>query len=156
MAGGILKIESGGRVREVRLERDLARLDGETFPFRGSPDGAAGDSLEVSGRRHRVRVVRQGERAFVWCDGDVFEFCRPRPSERHGAERGDLRAPMPGRVRKIFVSEGESVTRGQLLLLLEAMKMEHGIRSPSDGAIRRILHREGDLVDAGAALVELT
>jgi 3-methylcrotonyl-CoA carboxylase alpha subunit len=47
------------------------------------------------------------------------------------------------------------VARGDLLLLLEAMKMEHGIRSPRDGAVRRILHREGDLVEAGAALVEV-
>jgi 3-methylcrotonyl-CoA carboxylase alpha subunit len=150
-----VKLESGGRVREVRLEREAARLDGETVPFRIAEEGAGGEILEVAGRRHRVRTGRQGNRAFVWCDGEAFEFDRARPAERRGPERGDLLAPMPGRVRRVFVEEGQSVARGDLLLLLEAMKMEHGIRSPRDGAVRRILHREGELVEAGAALVEV-
>ncbi|MGH9369605.1 MAG: biotin/lipoyl-containing protein [Thermoanaerobaculia bacterium] len=151
-----MRIASGDRVREVRLEGHQATLDGERVAFRAAEEGAAGEIVELSGRRHRVRVARQGERAFVWCDGEVFEFSRARLAERAGGERGDLLAPMPGRVRQTFVSEGEGVARGQLLLLLEAMKMEHAIRAPRDGTVRRLLHREGEMVETGAPLVELT
>ncbi|MGE5277341.1 MAG: acetyl-CoA carboxylase biotin carboxyl carrier protein subunit [Acidobacteriota bacterium] len=149
-----MKISSGERVREVRLERDAAVLDGERVAFRVCGNGAAGEVIETGGRRHRVRAAGQGDRVFVWCDGQVYEFTRARGSDR-GADRGDLRAPMPGRIRKNFVSAGEAVKRGQVLLILEAMKMEHAIRSPRDGAVRRLPHAEGDLVEAGTVLVEL-
>jgi len=149
-----LRISSGERVRDVRLEREEAVLDGERVGFRIHENGAAGDVIETGGRRHRVRAVRGGDRVFVWCDGQVYEFGRARGPDR-GADRGDLRAPMPGRIRKNFVSAGEAVKRGQVLLILEAMKMEHAIRAPRDGAVRRVPHAEGDLVEAGTVLVEL-
>jgi 3-methylcrotonyl-CoA carboxylase alpha subunit len=47
------------------------------------------------------------------------------------------------------------VTKGQVVIVLEAMKMEHAIRAPRDGIVTRIAHREGDLVEAGVALAEL-
>jgi 3-methylcrotonyl-CoA carboxylase alpha subunit len=154
MEDRLMRIESGGRVRDVRLERDSARLDGEAIAYR-SESSASGGIVEVNGRRHRVVVARRGDRALVWCDGAVFEFA-PARSERTGAaHEGDLRAPMPGRIRKTLVSEGQAVTRGDVLLVLEAMKMEHAIRAPRDGTVRRLPHREGDLVETGTALVEL-
>jgi acetyl/propionyl-CoA carboxylase alpha subunit len=151
-----VRIASGERVREVRFERGAAALDGERVEFRVADDGAAGELLELEGRRHRIRVARQGDRAFVWCDGEAYEFTRARAADRAGAERGDLLAPMPGRIRKTFVSEGEAVQRGQVLLVLEAMKMEHAIRAPRDGTVRHLPHREGDLVETGTPLVEMT
>ncbi len=92
---------------------------------------------------------------FVWCDGEVFEFQQARRTGRAGAEDGDLLAPMPGRIRQTLVAEGESVQRGQVLLILEAMKMEHAIRAPRDGTVSRLPHRAGDLVDTGTPLVVL-
>ena len=68
---------------------------------------------------------------------------------------GGLISPMPGRVRRILVAEGDAVTRGQVLLILEAMKMEHAIRAARDGRVVRLAFREGDLVEAGVPLVEI-
>jgi 3-methylcrotonyl-CoA carboxylase alpha subunit len=62
---------------------------------------------------------------------------------------------MPGRVRRVLVVGGAAVERGQPLLVLEAMKMEHSIRAPRDGVVRRVCVAEGELVDAGVELVEL-
>jgi len=154
MAGRLVKIGSGGVVRDVRVEGSAARLDGESVAFR-SESTAAGWIVEVEGRRHRVVTARRGERVLVWCDGDVFEFSPARAERAAAAHDGDLLAPMPGRIRKTFVSEGQSVRKGDVLLLLEAMKMEHSIRAPRDGSVRRLPHREGELVDAGTPLVEL-
>lgn len=150
-----MRISCAERVRDVRLRRGAATLDGERVEFRLDSEGASGALLETGGRRHRIRAARQGDRVFVWCDGEIYEFSRARPADRAGADRGDLLAPMPGRIRKIFVSEGQAVQRGRVLLILEAMKMEHAIRAPRDGTVRRLPHAEGDLVETGAPLVEL-
>jgi 3-methylcrotonyl-CoA carboxylase alpha subunit len=62
---------------------------------------------------------------------------------------------MPGRIRKTLVNAGDSVRLGQVVLVLEAMKMEHAIRAPRDGMVTRLDHAEGDLVEAGTVLAEI-
>ncbi len=64
-------------------------------------------------------------------------------------------SPMPGKILRILVKEGESVKTGQGLLVLEAMKMENEIPAPKDGVIKKILVKEGDTVDTGKPLIEL-
>ncbi len=87
----------------------------------------------------------------------VYEFETARGSRRAAAvEHLDgLAAPMPGRVRRLVAAEGSAVARGDVLLVLEAMKMEHAIRAPRDGVLERFRVAEGDLVEAGAELAEL-
>jgi len=64
-------------------------------------------------------------------------------------------APMPGKILRVLVREGDQVRVGQGLLVLEAMKMENEIPSPKDGVVRRIFVKEGDTVDTGQPLIEL-
>ena len=66
-----------------------------------------------------------------------------------------LTAPMPGTVVKVLVEEGQEVEEGQLLLVLEAMKMEQPISAPHDGVVCSLPYDEGSLVPGGAVLVEL-
>jgi 3-methylcrotonyl-CoA carboxylase alpha subunit len=154
------RLVHGGEAREVRLEKGEAVLDGRRVPFERRGGTAAGTVLElaVDGRTHRAVSIRDGERIFVWCDGRVFVFERARRRAAHAASEhsGDLLSPMPGRVRKTLVAVGDAVRRGQPLLILEAMKMEHSIKAPRDGAVKRLLVREGDLVDAGVELAEIS
>jgi 3-methylcrotonyl-CoA carboxylase alpha subunit len=63
---------------------------------------------------------------------------------------------MPGRVRRVGASPGQKIGRGDVVVVLEAMKMEHDIRSPRDGVVTKILYGEGDLVEAGTVLAEIT
>lgn len=67
----------------------------------------------------------------------------------------DVRAPMPGLVLDIMVEPGQTVTHGDPLLVLEAMKMENVIKSPGEGTIKQIHVLKGSAVDKGAVLIEL-
>ncbi|HTY41793.1 MAG TPA: biotin/lipoyl-containing protein [Thermoanaerobaculia bacterium] len=152
-----VRLRLGDDTREVRLsDAGEAVLDGRAVAFRRSAEGGGIEGLAIGGRVHRVRAAREGNRVFVWCDGRIFVFDRAPRARAGAAEHGaDLIAPMPGRVRRVFVDAGQAVGRGTVLLALEAMKMEHAIRAPRDGVVRRVLVAEGSLVDAGAELVEL-
>jgi 3-methylcrotonyl-CoA carboxylase alpha subunit len=71
------------------------------------------------------------------------------------AVAGPLTAPMPGRVTVVHVVAGANGRRGDVLMVLEAMKMEHAIAAPADGVVSRVCFAAGDLVDEGALLLEL-
>jgi biotin carboxyl carrier protein len=67
--------------------------------------------------------------------------------------RGAITAPMPGQIKSIFVREGDRVTIGQKLLIMEAMKLENKIGAKCNGFIKKILVRDGDTVNQGQELV---
>ena len=71
------------------------------------------------------------------------------------AGAGSVVAPMPGKIVKIAVREGDAVASRSLLIVLEAMKMEHRIESAGDATVKTVLVREGDIVSGGAPLVQL-
>jgi 3-methylcrotonyl-CoA carboxylase alpha subunit len=72
------------------------------------------------------------------------------------AEGGRLTAPMPGKVVSFAVQAGDTVAKGQVLAVMEAMKMEHTIAAPSDGVVAELLYAPGDQVAEGAELLKLT
>ena len=74
-------------------------------------------------------------------------------STAHEAGVGRLTAPLPATVTAVHVETGRSVTRGQPLIVLEAMKMEHVIAAPRDGKIAAVHFRAGDQVEEGAELI---
>jgi biotin carboxyl carrier protein len=152
-----VRLRLGEQTREVRLEDGIAVVgDREIRCERRYRDGRL-VALVVDGAVHRVRVAREADRVLVWCDGRslTFDRARARRAAPPGAHAEDLISPMPGTVRRTFVAAGDRVTRGQLLLVLEAMKMEHSIRAPRDGVVRRLLVREGQMVEAGVELAEI-
>ncbi|MFB3102746.1 MAG: acetyl-CoA carboxylase biotin carboxyl carrier protein subunit, partial [Alphaproteobacteria bacterium] len=68
---------------------------------------------------------------------------------------GGLTAPMPGKVVQAMVAAGDKVVRGQTVMILEAMKMEHAISAPADGTVADVYFAAGDQVDEGAELLRL-
>jgi biotin carboxyl carrier protein len=154
--GNGVKLSRGPQSREVRVDDGTAELDGRQVAFERVCAGGGEERIVVDGRAHRVLAAPDGERILVWCDGVVHTFTRARPGRPASSDAGaDLLAPMPGRVRRIHATVGQAVKRGEVLLVLEAMKMEHAIRAPHDGRVGRVLVGEGELVDAGAELVAL-
>ena len=74
-----------------------------------------------------------------------------------GAEKGAsvLVAPMPGRVIAVRATQGEAVRAGAVLVVIEAMKMEHAVTAPADATVERVAVAEGDQVERGAVVAEL-
>ncbi|KAI7203032.1 hypothetical protein KC352_g18880, partial [Hortaea werneckii] len=77
-------------------------------------------------------------------------------SETLGAKdvANSVLAPMPCKVLRVEVHEGQEVKKNQALVVIESMKMETVIRSPQDGRVGRVVHRAGEMCKAGTALVE--
>lgn len=110
-------------------------------------------SVVLSGSTHKAQVGWQG-RAFA-IGTRRSESNRTESNRTDPSASGDLSAPMPGTVIEVKVTVGEQVSAGQVLVVLEAMKMEMAIRSPRDGSIHSISVTRGDPVVAGSMLVEL-
>ena len=86
-----------------------------------------------------------------------FEVIDPLATSTAGtAAGGSLNAPMPGKILATYVTVGQTVQRGDALVLMEAMKMEHTISAPDDGVVAEVCYGEGDTVDDGAVLVVLS
>ena len=126
-----------------------ARLTARVLEWNGGWIG-----FEESGRRHRRHVLRHGDRVWVQGpDGDVELAAVPRfPGGQRDAVAGGLAAPMPGTVLAVQVAPGDQVSAGQLLMIVEAMKMEHRITAPHPGVVAEVRARPGGLVAAGDVL----
>jgi len=122
--------------------------------------------LCLDGISHTVYVGRDEKGRFP-VTYKSFEFMVERPdmagpenvtiaeTRAMNTDPGNIVSPMPGKVLKINVKEGDAVTKGQVLMVVEAMKMENNILCPQDGVVEKILVKEGDMVDGSARLVHL-
>lgn len=75
--------------------------------------------------------------------------------KRKGADEGGSVSPMPGKILKVLVNPGDSVKKGDPLIIMEAMKMEHTLKASKDGKVKDVKFGEGDLVEGQVELVEL-
>jgi acetyl-CoA/propionyl-CoA carboxylase biotin carboxyl carrier protein len=96
-----------------------------------------------------------GRRGRTWALAETSRLAAAR-SDVSGGVGGTLRSPMPGTVLSVSVSEGDKVSKGQALLVIEAMKMEHTIAAPADGVVSDLVVREGIQVAVDAPLVSVT
>jgi propionyl-CoA carboxylase alpha chain len=114
-------------------------------------------SLEINDRRLAFTVTPNENHWITHGPAGQIELVElPRFPERDlGGVAGGLVAPMPGNVLAIYVSVGDEVEAGQLLLILEAMKMEHRIIAPMAGIVSELKVREGDQVANGELLIVL-
>lgn len=75
--------------------------------------------------------------------------------KKAAAGSGSLVSPMPGKIFKIVKEVGAAVSKGETILILEAMKMEHSIRADKDGKVKKIMFKTGELVQGGVTLAEV-
>ena len=120
----------------------------------------AGDRvISLDGQRQRVTALPgSSEDWWVHCTAGTFrlDWISPLPAGKTTQKaEGSLRAPMPGQVIKVNVENGQSVSKGDILLVVEAMKMEHRIKAPYAGLVTAVHFRVGETVQAGVTLVDL-
>ena len=112
--------------------------------------------VTVGGVRGRAAVVRSGEGLWVSWRGRV-RYLGPERASSGGAgsvER-EVRAPMTGRVLRVSATKGAAVKANDVLVVLEAMKMEYRLVSPRDGTLESVACKEGDRVDLGQVVATL-
>jgi 3-methylcrotonyl-CoA carboxylase alpha subunit len=104
-----------------------------------------------------VSGFRDDEHVVVFYEGQAYEFERTARGlvAGHGVHDGEIEAPMPGKVTAVEVAQGEKVAKGQRLLTLEAMKMEHGLTAPFDGTVAELSAAPGAQVTEGQLLVRV-
>ena len=102
-------------------------------------------------------AVRSGDAIWVFHDGIVHELSAdPGDAVRRTAHaQGALTAPMPATIIEIKVAAGDEVKKGDILIVLEAMKMELPVRAPGDGRVKAVHCRPGDLVQPETSLIDL-
>ena len=119
---------------------------------------ADGDALNLQVGNQCVigTVVRHGEQFHVFSHGQHTELGYADPLLHAGeaeAEAGRLTAPMPGKIVALLVAAAQPVKKGEPLLIMEAMKMEHTIVAPKDGVVKELMYLVGDQVADGAQLL---
>ncbi len=114
-------------------------------------------AARIDGQAIDVRWLELGCELSVIHDGRVVTLQWDDPAAGGGREAhaGGLASPMPGQVLQVHASPGERVRRGQPLMIIEAMKMEHTIVAPADGVVEAVHFANGDRVEEGAELLEL-
>ena len=113
-------------------------------------------AIRLDGQAIQGTVRRDGETLHVFTGGlhHVLEWSDPLAhAGEHETADGRLTAPMPGKVVAVIASSGQLVKKGEPLVIMEAMKMEHTIAAPSDGLVEEVLYQVGDQVADGAPLL---
>jgi biotin carboxyl carrier protein len=137
---------------ETRLR--LQQLDATTWRI-----------VDEHGAARIARSIEQGGTRWLHLDGETLAVrveeagraaqARTAPRVRGGRRFASLEAPMPGTVTQVAVREGDRVSAGQPIAVVEAMKMEHVIRAPRAGRVAALRVRPGDQVEAGAVVADV-
>lgn len=158
----------------MKLTFDNATLDilptGKSYRITLGDKTVEAEILRADAERGQIEFLLGGERLtacvssdnakrWVTVNGQTFLLTRQSGSRKRGGGQqhtaGELTAPMPGQIRAVNVSEGEMVTKGQTLIIIEAMKMEIRIQSPMDGTVKSLAVKQGQTVEREQKLIEI-
>jgi 3-methylcrotonyl-CoA carboxylase alpha subunit len=139
--------------REAMFQLEVA---GISMAVTGELDRDGELHADLGGVRCRARVVQHGDALAVFAFGDSCVLLQERHARAQDEiEAGGLVAPLPGNIIQVLVRAGEQVSKGQPLVVMEAMKMEHTIAAPAAGTVKEIYFAAGEQVKEGAALLSL-
>ncbi|MFT5658882.1 MAG: 3-methylcrotonyl-CoA carboxylase alpha subunit [Gammaproteobacteria bacterium] len=113
---------------------------------------------EIDSQSFRIPLVETDDKLYLWFENRQWHYRRQNTaslSQGDEATYGNLLAPMPGNVIALAVAEGDVVKKGDVLIVVEAMKMEHSIVAPADATVKEIYFQVGDQVNEGDHLIVL-
>jgi 3-methylcrotonyl-CoA carboxylase alpha subunit len=147
------------KVTDYKKEGDQVRfsLNGQNYFYMMiARDGH--EMILDNGGRFRAAVgtfSREGEAMVIANGREAVAAVAGKKMKNAGSQAGGLTSPMPGKIFKVLKEVGSEVKKGEPILILEAMKMEHSIRSDKDGVIKKINYKIGELVQGGVSLAEV-
>ena len=160
------EVRLAGKTRVVELAQQnrawKISLDGNAIEAHAVEVAPNTFSVLLNGESHQIRIAPRPDGTLTLHSGLAeyrAEVLDPRywRGRRHGAleaeGRQQIAAPMPGKVVRLLVKEGDSVDVGQGLIVVEAMKMQSEIRSPKSGKVEKLFASEGQAVNAGEVLL---
>lgn len=157
-----VRLVIGGAAVRCDIERDgdefVVRVGGATHRLRLAALEPGWFRLSTEWGSRLLAFAHRGGQRFLHVDGYTVEYMRGDEggtAARRQAAQGDLTAPMPGTVTHVLVQNGDRVTQGQPLVVVEAMKMEHVIRAPHSTRVRVVRVRTGDQIDGGTVVAEI-
>jgi biotin carboxyl carrier protein len=152
----------GVEIEEIGKSLYRVAIDGNEFLVDGKKTGRTNYSLIVDNRSFEIEVDNAEDEYRVLVDGRNYHVhLVDERRVRVGGGQSDIQlqgrqkvsVPMPGKVIAVLVSQGDSVERGQGLVIVEAMKMENEVRSPIAGEVKEIKVKPGDAVEGGTVLI---
>ncbi|MGP8034421.1 MAG: acetyl/propionyl/methylcrotonyl-CoA carboxylase subunit alpha [Steroidobacteraceae bacterium] len=148
---------TGGRPTAAHVDaRTLLQI--ADLSYRPDTDGTARIAARLVERRRCARCTVEGAQVTLWEDDAQYEFLIEDPRTREfsaSASGGGLTTPLPGVVVSVPVAVGQKVAAGEVLMVIEAMKMEHTITAPYAGTVKAIHFARGDRVPEASQLLEL-
>jgi 3-methylcrotonyl-CoA carboxylase alpha subunit len=154
--GKRLQLAIGDETWTAKIAGPTVTIEPDDQPITVEPVGGRLRARSRAGEKTGNAVVA-GDSVWVIVDGEVFVFDTRRHSRqdrRGGRDQLAFTPPMPATVVRIAVKPGQSVHAGDVVISLEAMKMELPIRAPRDGIVRAVHCREGDLVQPDQSLLD--
>ena len=125
----IRKVEVGGETFEVELD-----FDGEKW------------DIKIEDKTFSIKIP----------DQELDTLRKPKKKKNRKIHSGNISSPIPGKIISIHTTEGEKVTEGQLLIVVEAMKMQNEIKSSVSGTVTKISCKAGERVEAHVSLIEIS
>ncbi len=157
------RYQSGENTYNISLDRQgkayRAEVDGIVYPVEVLDLQPGQISILLDGRPLTFYWATEAGKRWVSLQGCVYTL--EKPSSQSSTRRNEttseeaIRAPMPAQVRSISVHPGDAVSKGQTLMIIEAMKMEIRVQAPHPGRIKRLLVEEGQTVDRNEILAEI-
>lgn len=142
-----MKINVNGKSYEVEVVGNDVKVDGNRIDLRRK-----GDELVIGKDRFFLDYFEEGEPSLFIISGMSYLVSK---TLQEGSLVREVRAPINGQITEVLAVQGGSVSKGQPLVLLEAMKMENQIRSPSRGKIKEVRVKKGQMVKVGQVLLTL-
>ncbi len=154
-----LTVEKKGKdylVAGMPTEMDIVRLDDRRYHLLVSGKSITGVVVSVDEKNKSMELLLNGMRYHVQIADPLDQLLHSWGMQsKTQQQQQNILAPMPGRVLRILVQEGQQVQSGEALAILEAMKMENIIKCKYSGQVQRIAVREGAAVEKGQTLIEL-
>jgi 3-methylcrotonyl-CoA carboxylase alpha subunit len=157
-----LHYEHQGKQYPVKVTRNgdgfEIEVGDKTFQVESKEPKPGFFSMTINGKVTKCTITSEGNQRHIFINGDVYRFNKVEAGARPAsfdALPSAITSPISGKVTAVGAADNDTVKAGQVLITIEAMKMEYQIKAPYDGKVEKVNFKVGDQVDIGVLLVQM-